>query len=131
MIGALLALVDRHPSWGMPRLFKRLRDQSKIWNKKRVERVHNMLNVRRKGKLRVPTRTSEPISAPSKHNDSWSMNFMSDALNYGHPFRTLNVLDDYNRQASAIAIDTSLTTGELSECWKGSLHGVESQNKLE
>ena len=34
---------------------------------------------------------------------------MSDALSYGHRFRTLNVLDDYNRQTLAIEGDTSLT----------------------
>lgn len=37
------------------------------------------------------------------------MDFMSDALSYGHRFRTLNVLDDFNRQALAIEVDTSLT----------------------
>ncbi|MBQ4836840.1 hypothetical protein [Pseudoalteromonas luteoviolacea] len=53
VIDALLVLVDRHPRWGMPKLFK----QGKVWNKKRVERVYNMLklNLRRKGKRRVPT----------------------------------------------------------------------------
>ncbi|WP_141685446.1 IS3 family transposase, partial [Pseudoalteromonas luteoviolacea] len=77
MIDALLALAERHPRWGMPKLFKRLRHQGKVWNKKRVERVYNMLklNLRRKGKRRVPTRSPEPLSAPSKHNDSWSMDF--------------------------------------------------------
>ncbi|TQF71266.1 IS3 family transposase [Pseudoalteromonas luteoviolacea] len=79
--------------------------QVKVWNEKCVERVYNMLklNFRRKGKRRLPTR------APSKHNDSWSMDFVSDARNYGHRFRTLNVLDDYNRQALSIEVDTSLT----------------------
>ncbi|WP_275446949.1 DDE-type integrase/transposase/recombinase [Pseudoalteromonas sp. Of7M-16] len=37
------------------------------------------------------------------------MDFMSDALNYRHRFRTLNVLDDYNRQLLTIEVDTSLT----------------------
>ncbi|WP_100215534.1 IS3 family transposase, partial [Pseudoalteromonas maricaloris] len=112
VIDALLALVERHPRWGLPKLFKRLRNKGKPWNKKRVERVYNMLklNLRRKGKRRVPTRTPEPLSAPTQHNESWSMDFMSDALSYGHRFRTLNVLDDFNRQALAIEVDTSLTS---------------------
>ncbi|WP_425331645.1 IS3 family transposase [Pseudoalteromonas viridis] len=112
VIDALLLLVERHPRWGLPKLFKRLRHQGKTWNKKRVERVYNMLklNLRRKGKRRVPTRSPEPLSTPEKHNDSWSMDFMSDALSFGHRFRTLNIIDDYNRQALAIEVDTSLTT---------------------
>ncbi|WP_157577680.1 hypothetical protein [Shewanella waksmanii] len=83
--------------------------KGKPWSKKRVERVYNMLklNLRRKGKRRVPTRTPEPLSVPRQHNESWSMDFMSDALSYGHRFRTLNILDDFNRQALAIEVDTS------------------------
>ncbi|MBE0370306.1 hypothetical protein PAUR_b0306 [Pseudoalteromonas aurantia 208] len=66
---ALLALVERHQRWGLPKLFKRLRNKGKPWNKKRVERVYNMLklNLRRKGKRRVPTRAPEPLSAPAEH----------------------------------------------------------------
>ncbi|TQF66186.1 DDE-type integrase/transposase/recombinase [Pseudoalteromonas luteoviolacea] len=80
------------------------------------------LNLKRKGKRRVPTRTPKPLSAPGKHNESWSMDFMSDALNYGHRYRTLNVLDGYNRQALAIEVDTSLTADRVLEkviAWRG------------
>ncbi|TQF67866.1 IS3 family transposase [Pseudoalteromonas luteoviolacea] len=136
VIDALLALVERHPGWGMPKLFKRLRHQGKVWNKKRVERVYNLLklNLRRKGKRRVPTRTPKPLSAPGKHNDSWSMDFMSDALNYGHRFRTLNVLDDYNRQALAIEVDTSLTAERVIRvlerviAWRGTPKQIRVDN---
>ena len=50
VIDALLALVECHQRWGLPKLFKRLRNKGKPWNKKRVERVYNMLklNLRRK-----------------------------------------------------------------------------------
>ena len=33
---------------------------------------------------------------------------MSDALSNGRTFRTLNVIDDYNREALWIEVDTSL-----------------------
>jgi len=36
------------------------------------------------------------------------MDFMSDALLDGQRFRTLNIIDDYNREALAIELDTSL-----------------------
>ena len=96
---------------GAAQTIKRLRNKGKPWNKKRVGRVYNMLklNLRRKGNRRVPTRKPEPLSAPLQYNESWSMDFMSDALSYGHRFRTLNVLDDFNRQALVIEVDTSLT----------------------
>ena len=36
------------------------------------------------------------------------MNFMSDSLASGRAFRTLNILDDFNREALWIEVDTSL-----------------------
>ncbi len=38
----------------------------------------------------------------------WSADFMSDALYHGSRFRTFNIIDDFNREALAIEIDTSL-----------------------
>ncbi|WP_211059545.1 hypothetical protein [Pseudoalteromonas sp. MMG005] len=45
VIDALLALVERHQRWGLPKLFKRLRNKGKPRNKKRDERVYNMLKL--------------------------------------------------------------------------------------
>jgi putative transposase len=36
---------------------------------------------------------------PTAINQTWSMDFMSDALLSGRKFRTLNIIDDYNREA--------------------------------
>ncbi len=38
------------------------------------------------------------------------MDFMHDGLFEGKPFRAFNVIDDFNREALTIAIDTSLTS---------------------
>lgn len=48
------------------------------------------------------------ISVPKEINESWSMDFMSDSLPCGRKFRTLNIIDDHNREALPIEIDTSL-----------------------
>ena len=45
---------------------------------------------------------------PLRPNEIWSADFMSDALWSGQRFRTFNVLDDFNREALGIGIDTSL-----------------------
>ena len=45
---------------------------------------------------------------PIRSNVCWSMDFMSDALVCGRKFRTLNVIDDYNREALLIMPSFSL-----------------------
>lgn len=43
----------------------------------------------------------------------WSIDFMSDALACGRRFRTLNVVDDFNREAVRIEFDTSINSHRL------------------
>jgi putative transposase len=66
------------------------------------------LNIRRKGKCRLPARNPLPLAVPGWVNHTWSADFMSDALNCGRRFRTFNVVDDFNSEALAIEIDLSL-----------------------
>ena len=47
---------------------------------------------------------------PLGPNICWSMDFMHDCLVHGKTFRTLNILDDFNREALQIAIDTSISS---------------------
>jgi putative transposase len=41
-------------------------------------------------------------------NQTWSMDFMSDALMCGRRFRTFNAVDDFNRESLAIEVDLNL-----------------------
>lgn len=49
-----------------------------------------------------------PISVPLKANEEWAMDFMSDALINGRKFRTLNVIDQYNRECLGIGVAHSI-----------------------
>lgn len=66
------------------------------------------LNMKRKGKKRLPARILQPLESVMAINECWSMDFMSDALQSGRKLRTFNLIDDFNREALAIEIDTSL-----------------------
>lgn len=110
LITALQGAVERYPAYGFSKLLKVLRRQGHGWNHKRIHRVYCelKLNMRRKGKKRLPNRTPEPLSVPAAMNQCWSMDFMCDALMCGRRFRTFNVVDDFNREVLAIEVDLSL-----------------------
>lgn len=44
----------------------------------------------------------------ARPNETWSADFMADALWSGRRFRTFNVIDDFSREALRLEIDTSL-----------------------
>ena len=124
---ALLELAARKPRWGFAKMADYLRNEKHGWNRKRIRRVYCdlKLNLRVKPKKRLPNRTPEPLSQPEKENQIWSLDFMSDSLTSGRAFRTLNIIDDFNREALWIEIDTSLPAErvvrvlEMLITWRG------------
>jgi len=115
VMAALLAVVEQHGRWGFWKCFDRLRLDGHGWNHKRVHRIYCALrlNLPRRTKKRVPTRVRQPLIAPSTLNGIWALDFMQDALYGGRPFRTLNVLDEANREALAIEIGTSIPAARV------------------
>ncbi|MBL5819650.1 IS3 family transposase [Serratia marcescens] len=110
VILALTELAERYPRYGFKKLFQLLRRQGNTWNHKRVHRIYCLLklNFRRKGKQRLPVRNPASLATPGSLNQSWSIDFMHDALVCGRRFRTFNVVDDFNREALAIEIDLNI-----------------------
>ena len=110
VIEALTAQVAMNGRWGFWKLFDRLHNLGYPWNPKRVHRVYCALRLNRphRTKRRVPRRPRIPLSAPPALNHTWALDFMRDTLYDGRVFRTLNVLDQGNREALAIEIGFSL-----------------------
>ena len=115
IIDALQELAEDKPGLGFWKLFRRLRRKKHRWNHKRVYRVYCQLelNLRRRTKKRIPARSPMPLLVPERPNQVWSADFVSDALYNDVRFRTFNVLDDFNREALAIEVDTSLPSARL------------------
>jgi putative transposase len=92
------------------------------------------LNLRRKYKKRLPARIKEPLVYPIGPNIAWSMDFMDDGLACGKAFRSFNLLDDFNREALNITIDTSLSSkGVIREVnnlidWRGKPEKIRVDN---
>ena len=111
VIDALNVLVEKYPRRGLDKLYPMLRQQGHPWNRKRVHRVYRQmgLNHKRRTKKRLPRRERQELFVPQSPNEVWSADFMADALYCGRRFRTFNVIDDHNREAVDIEIDTSIT----------------------
>jgi len=79
-------------------------------NHKRTERLYReenlMLRVRRRKKMASESRVAPPT--PERRNHCWAVDFMSDNLYNGRPFRVLNVLDSYSRDYLGYEVDTSI-----------------------
>jgi putative transposase len=82
---------------------------------KRVHRVYCALrlNLPRRTKRRVPTRLRQPLLAPARLNDTWALDFMTDALYDGRVFRALTVIDEGNREALGIEIGMSIPSARV------------------
>jgi putative transposase len=109
VIDKLSELAKQLPTRGFDEYYGRIRQEGLIWNRKRVLRVYRKmrLGLRRKYKKRLPQRVQEPLTEAKAPNETWSMDFMSDALSDGRKIRVFNVMDDYNREVLAVNVGLS------------------------
>ena len=120
VIHALQDTVEDYPAhgfgkYGFGKLFTIMRRKGHTFNHKHVHRVHRLLNLnkRRRGIKRIPNRNPTRLQVAETINECWSMDFMSDSLHTGRPFRTFNVLDDFNRKVLATKVDLNLPAARV------------------
>jgi putative transposase len=103
------------PRWGYRRLHWLLRREGEAVNRKRVQRVYREagLIVRRRRRKRVSV-ARVPMAAPTRPNERWSMDFVSDTLGDGRTFRTFTLVDDCTRESPGLLVDVSLSAKRLT-----------------
>lgn len=57
----------------------------------------------------------QSLEIPICYNEIWSMDFMCDALFNSRRFRTLNIIDDYNRESIWIEIGLSIGAMHITD----------------
>lgn len=100
--------------WGYRRLHRVLKREGVRVNVKRVYRLYREegLAVRRRKRKRVAV-ARQPMPVPTRLNECWAMDFMSDALASGRRYRVFNVVDVLSREALAAEVDTSLPAARV------------------
>ena len=109
--GRLRELAQERRRFGYRRLTVLLRREGWAVNHKRVYRMYREegLGVRRRKRKRMGAVERQALAIPVRPNERWSMDFISDALSEGRKFRSLNIVDDFNRECLAAEVDTSIT----------------------
>jgi putative transposase len=91
----------------------------------------------RKIKRRIPNPEKRMLLQPIASNLTWSIDFMKDRLENGRKFRTLNILDDYNREALAIEVEYSFPANKVVKLikrvieWRGKPDDIRTDNGTE
>ncbi len=106
----LKQLAERYPRYGYPTLHEMLRTEGLVQNPKRTYRIYREegLQVRRKRRKKL-TRPRVPMAVPTRVNERWSVDFVSDQLANGRRFRVFNIVDDFSRECVAQITDFSIS----------------------
>ncbi len=65
--------------------------------------------MQRKKRKRL-SRARQPLTAVTKANEEWALDFVSDAIASGRHARLLSVVDAYTRECVALEVDTSFAS---------------------
>ena len=111
----LKALASEQSAYGYLLLHGLLKAEGLVVNKKRTYRIYTEegLQVRTKRRKKL-TRPRQPMEVPSRTNQRWSMDFVSDQLSTGRRFRVLNVVDDYSRELVGQLTATSISGHQVA-----------------
>ena len=102
--------------FGYRRIGVMLERQGICMNHKKLRRLYReeKLQVRKRGGRKRALGTRRPMVLPSRINERWSLDFVSDAFTVGRRFRVLAVIDDNSRECLALVADTSLSGGRVA-----------------
>lgn len=96
--------------FGYRRIHYLLKREGVLINHKKVYRLYAEagLKVVRRGGRKKALGVRRPMRVPAGINQTWALDFVSDALWNGRKIRMLTVVDGYSRECLKITVDTSL-----------------------
>jgi putative transposase len=111
----LRELAGNRPRYGYRRLTVMLRREGWKVNTKRVYRIYREenLGVRTAKRKKRSSHLRVALPQPTRPNQRWSVDFVSDRLADGRWFRILTVVDQYTRECLCAYADRSQTGGKV------------------
>jgi putative transposase len=111
----LKSLAVDYPRYGYLLLHGLLKNEGLVQNKKKTYRLYTeeglQVRTRKRKKLQRPRVV---MDAAKRLNERWSMDFVSDQLSNGRRFRTLNVIDDFNREVVGQFVSVSISGAQVA-----------------
>lgn len=110
-------VITKHQDYGRPALVWRLGRMGVKDNHKRIHRIYRELGLQ-VGKRSRKRRKSERrfmFLAPTKPNELWAMDFVSDSFENGRKFRILTVKDLFTHECLVLYVDRSITGARVAE----------------
>ncbi len=109
--GRIVELAHVRRRFGYRRIHALLRREGVEANHKRVFRLYQEagLAVRRRRKRHGVAVEREKLELPSRPNEVWSMDFVSDALAGGRRIKALTIVDDFTKESVDIVADHGIS----------------------
>lgn len=110
-------VIEKHQDYGRPMLVWRLGRLGVKDNHKRIHRIYRELGLQ-VGKRSRKRRKSERrfmFIKPTRPNELWAMDFVSDSFANGRRFRVLTVKDLFTHEAVALYVDRSIPGARVAE----------------
>jgi len=100
----IVALAHRHRRYGAGMIYLKLRQEGRVVNHKRVDRLYTeaRLQVKRRRRKKVPVVDRQPLVRPQAPNEVWSADFVFDRTAEGRVLKCLTIVDDATTEAVAV-----------------------------
>jgi putative transposase len=112
----IVALAHRHRRYGAGMIYLKLRQEGRVVNHKRVDRLYAeaRLQVKRRRRKKVPVVDRQPLLRPEQPNHVWSADFVFDRTAEGRGLKCLTIVDDATTEAVAIVPARALGGGPIT-----------------
>jgi putative transposase len=112
----IIDLAHARRRFGYRRIHDLLRREGVKANHKRVYRLYReaALSVRKRRRRKLVMLDRPVLQAPSGPNETWSIDFVMDALANGRRIKCLTIVDDFTRECLDIVVDYGISGGYVA-----------------